>query len=164
MKTCKSCGESKEENEYFPHPTSKGGLYARCKICVSRQSYESRKRRMAMMLPERVEEIRKAKAESTKRWAQANPGKAVEAQRRYFAKNKDREAAHNKLKYAVRTGKVTPEPCWVCGEYDVQGHHPDYSVPLSVVWLCRPHHTQLHREAKVLCFNPCPECSTAPPL
>jgi hypothetical protein len=32
----------------------------------------------------------------------------------------------------------------VCGTWMVEAHHPDYSSPLDVVWLCRRHHTDLH--------------------
>ena len=44
-----------------------------------------------------------------------------------------------------RRGKLVPRPCDICGEADnVEMHHPDYSEPLRVVWLCRPHHLRLH--------------------
>lgn len=44
-----------------------------------------------------------------------------------------------------RRGKLTPKPCW-CGSRKVQMHHADYSKPLAVVWLCRKHHLDLHRD------------------
>ena len=37
--------------------------------------------------------------------------------------------------------------CEHCGSADSQMHHPDYSRPLLVEWLCRPCHLALHREA-----------------
>ena len=37
--------------------------------------------------------------------------------------------------------------CEKCGSYESQMHHPDYSRPLLVEWLCRPCHLALHREA-----------------
>ena len=43
-------------------------------------------------------------------------------------------------------GKLTPQPCLVCGTDDeVEKHHEDYSRPLQVMWLCRKHHLMLHR-------------------
>ncbi len=50
------------------------------------------------------------------------------------------------LRYAVKTGKIKrPEKCSKC---DVRckplGHHPDYSKPYEVVWLCHRCHGQLH--------------------
>jgi hypothetical protein len=50
----------------------------------------------------------------------------------------------DKVKYAVKTGKLIKTPCQVCGELKVEGHHPDYSRPLDVVWLCRKHHNEIH--------------------
>lgn len=41
-------------------------------------------------------------------------------------------------------GKLVPQPCAVCGETKVEMHHPDYSQPLLVVWLCRKHHVAWH--------------------
>jgi hypothetical protein len=43
-----------------------------------------------------------------------------------------------------RRGKLIPRPCWCGGEAEM--HHPDYSRPLHVVWLCREHHRALHRD------------------
>lgn len=47
----------------------------------------------------------------------------------------------------LRRGKLTRRPCEVCGEA-AQMHHEDYSKPLSVRWLCRAHHLELHHEEK----------------
>src|SRR6266516_5806487 len=38
-----------------------------------------------------------------------------------------------------RRGKLTPEPCKECGK-KAQMHHPDYSRPIAVEWLCRECH------------------------
>ncbi len=48
----------------------------------------------------------------------------------------------------VRRGKVLKVPCLVCGTIEVESHHPDYSQPLNVLWLCKPHHRRLHRESE----------------
>jgi len=37
-------------------------------------------------------------------------------------------------------GILVPLPCEVCGSEDVERHHQDYSKPMLVRWLCRPHH------------------------
>ena len=54
-----------------------------------------------------------------------------------------RNSAHLKLRRAVKSGVIKPHPCWVCGE-KAEAHHPDYSAPLDVVWLCTLHHRRLH--------------------
>ena len=43
-------------------------------------------------------------------------------------------------------GKLVQEPCQVCGDRDSEKHHPDYSQPLLVEWLCRPCHLNRHVE------------------
>ncbi len=45
----------------------------------------------------------------------------------------------------VRRGILVKQPCEQCGKADVESHHPDYSRPREVVWLCRPCHLELHR-------------------
>lgn len=54
--------------------------------------------------------------------------------------------ARNLLQAAVRRGKIIPQPCKECGIKKVDGHHPDYKKPYEVVWLCRSHHSKLHRK------------------
>lgn len=62
----------------------------------------------------------------------------------YRADNPDKIKASGAIQRAVREGKIKPLPCKVCGDTKVDGHHPDYSKPLSVIWLCRLHHKRLH--------------------
>lgn len=48
---------------------------------------------------------------------------------------------------AVKDGVlIRPASCPKCGRQgDMEAHHPDYSKPLDVVWLCKPCHSELHR-------------------
>lgn len=46
---------------------------------------------------------------------------------------------------AQKDGRLTPQPCEVCGIEPAEKHHDDYDKPLTVRWLCRPHHLELHR-------------------
>jgi hypothetical protein len=73
--------------------------------------------------------------------------KATRAQiiARYRNGHPGRSAANTSVSRALRTGKIQPLPCFVCGEA-AEAHHPDYSNHLGVVWLCVNHHAQLHTE------------------
>lgn len=46
---------------------------------------------------------------------------------------------------ALRAGLLIRERCIVCGDPKSHAHHPDYSHPLEVVWLCPKHHGEEHR-------------------
>jgi len=52
--------------------------------------------------------------------------------------------ASQKLRDAVRQGKIKRQPCEKCHEPNADGHHDDYSKPLDVRWLCRKCHAQHH--------------------
>lgn len=76
-------------------------------------------------------EGRLSHARSAKKWAVSN---AI------------RRKANVAVGNAIRDGKLTPQPCFVCGE-KAHAHHPDYSRPLDVTWLCPAHHKAAHRIA-----------------
>ena len=37
-----------------------------------------------------------------------------------------------------------PEPCAMCGAPGEHRHHPDYSKPFEIVWLCESCHHSIH--------------------
>lgn len=53
--------------------------------------------------------------------------------------------ARTLFRYHVSKGNIVRMPCRDCGATEVQGHHPDYSKPLDVIWLCSTHHAEEHR-------------------
>ncbi len=59
-----------------------------------------------------------------------------------------REKARHAVSEAIRKGTLVPQPCQECGDLKSQGHHPDYSKPLEVQWLCYPHHLIAHNKVK----------------
>ena len=52
---------------------------------------------------------------------------------------------HRSVHKAIKTGQLVRMPCEVCGS-KAEAHHPDYSKPLNVMWLCRKHHSEWHKE------------------
>jgi hypothetical protein len=46
---------------------------------------------------------------------------------------------------AIRRGELKREPCVKCGKPKTEGHHEDYAKPLEVIWLCRLHHSWVHK-------------------
>ena len=62
----------------------------------------------------------------------------------------DKQHAREAVKRALRSGQlVRPEACDDCGSTveQPQAHHPDYSQPLAVEWLCRDCHGHRHLDA-----------------
>lgn len=57
---------------------------------------------------------------------------------------KMRDTARSYASVYLKRGKLVKESCGVCGSPDSQMHHPDYSKPTEVVWLCRDHHKTTH--------------------
>lgn len=65
-----------------------------------------------------------------------------------------KQRAHNQVAQAVKNGTlVRPEECSVCfavnghgakGWAKIEAHHPDYSKPLEVIWLCAKCHNKVH--------------------
>lgn len=46
---------------------------------------------------------------------------------------------------AIKAGTLKREVCELCGRDETEGHHDDYDEPLVVRWLCRSHHTLVHK-------------------
>lgn len=57
----------------------------------------------------------------------------------------ERNAARTAVARALKLKQLTRLPCFICGNANTQGHHPDYAAPLDVVWLCKKHHDEIHR-------------------
>lgn len=58
-------------------------------------------------------------------------------------------AAHLAVQRALKHGDLIKTPCEVCGHPIVDAHHDDYHAPLAVRWLCRRHHTLLHKRGQL---------------
>lgn len=103
-------------------------------------------------------------AERMAEYRRVNPEKAKAAQRRSYQKNRAHYMAKslkNKdpFKHRVRSlvgaalsrGVLVKGDCELCGtEERIEAHHPDYTKPLEVQWLCISHHRQLHADLKFL--------------
>lgn len=57
-------------------------------------------------------------------------------------------AAHTAVTNALAKGTLVRQPCETCGKHKTDAHHPDYSKPLEVVWLCRSCHKKEHGRRK----------------
>ena len=64
--------------------------------------------------------------------------------------NPDKIRANGIINDMLRYGKLTrPDKCSLCGVFcKPQAHHPDYSKPKEVIWLCVKCHSQIHKKIR----------------
>lgn len=131
MKTCFKCGASKPLDEFYKHPAMADGHLGKCKDCTKLDM------RIDRQTKPRVREYDRQRTGLPQR--KALRGRITAEWR---TKHPDRALAHEAAKNAVRDGKLTsPGLCQGCGlPKRLEKHHPDYSKPLLVVWLCKPCH------------------------
>jgi len=67
---------------------------------------------------------------------------------RWQAANPEKHAAHKAVAAAIKDGTLVRMPCEECGHPETEGHHDDYSKPLSVRWLCASHHIAHHHRMR----------------
>ena len=146
-KTCNKCGETKPLTEFHKHPTAADGHRGHCKECqqaIYRAWREANKERRAATVKAWCETNKERKSVADKAWREANPEKCRAGWERMREKWPEKIAARLTVKNAITSGKLVRQPCEVCGNPDVHGHHDDYSRPLEVKWLCPVHHTEHH--------------------
>lgn len=133
-KICFKCGTAKELSEFYRHPMMADGHLGKCKSCTKKDVMEHREKNL-----ERIQAYDRERGKLPHRKAQL-----LSLAKRPEAKEKTR--ASQAVKNAVRDGRLKRQPCHVCGASKVEGHHTHYSHYLEVIWLCRSHHVQLHRQ------------------
>lgn len=145
MKTCFCCKESKPLAEFYAHPRMADGHLNKCKNCAKKQADE-RRRHLEFSDPAwREAELKRHREKSTRTRRAGRASKATPRHRaKWFAQNPQRKIAHAAVSNAIRTGKLTRQPCHCGGR--AEAHHEDYSKPLDVMWLCKKHHMERHVE------------------
>ena len=137
MRTCCKCHQEKPIEDFILNKSKLLGHEYICRECS------------------RIRETVRAKTlkriNQVARWHQSERGKMMDKERRLLRRDKIR--AKNMLNYLVEQGIIKRQPCEVCGNGNGQGHHPDYSKPLEVIWLCQTHHSEKHRELKELTYQ-----------
>lgn len=81
------------------------------------------------------------------RYIRTEKGKAANRRKRKY--NPHKYAARDAVNKEIRAGRMRRLPCEQCGEEKTDAHHDDYEKQLEVRWLCRKHHTYVHREMKL---------------
>lgn len=123
MHKCYVCKEHKSAENFNKDPSRGSGLMSKCKPCLRE-----------------FNRIKRATVE----------GKAhrVVLSRKWKRENREKERAHKKVADAVKSKRlIKPTDCSKCGSrIKIEGHHPDYSKPLEVIWWCQVCHLNYHKE------------------
>lgn len=128
MKKCFKCDEVKPLEEFYRHPMMGDGHLNKCKECTKYDVRKNRENRREYYIAyDRQRSKERERIEAIGR------------------RNRQRLKATQKVYQAVKRGKLTRQPCEVCGAEKVEAHHPNYAFPLDVMWLCRKHHADWHR-------------------
>ncbi len=151
LRTCRKCGEEKPLELFVKRSGYPGAFQHECKQRKNARDTINQRKHLL-----RKRETSRRNYDPALKRAQRdrdllNPEfrkKAVEMGRAYRARNPKAYKAHQLLTYAVRVRKIIPaEYCSHCGiKSQLEGHHPDYSKPLEVIWLCRKCHRKEHRK------------------
>lgn len=137
MKTCFKCKQRKPLGDFYTHQRMSDGHLNKCKECTKKDAAKHR-----------IKNIKKIREYDRMRAAMPHRiKKSMEISAIWRAKHPERKKAQTELGMAVKRGLITPLPCLICGD-KAEAHHPDYSRPLDVVWLCSPHHKQAHALAR----------------
>lgn len=155
MKSCFKCGKCKPLTDYYKHAQMADGHLNKCKTCTKADANKHRADNLEVVkaydrerggLPHRVA----ARAA----YAATEEGKASSAKAKhlYAVSYPDRTKARHAVTNAVRDGRLTPWPVCAMPECTCkpEAHHPDYSQPLDVVWLCDRHHKDAHKLGREL--------------
>lgn len=140
MALCKICG-TKDESLFYSSVLTYCKEHWKEKVRKNRVEKIEQYRafdKMRASMPHRVK--------ARKEYAKTEIGKEAHkrANANWFSKNPERKRASTLVSKAVRSGKIKKLPCFVCGDDVVEAHHPDYSNPLSVIWLCVDHNKDIH--------------------
>ena len=164
-KTCFKCGLPKSLDDFYKHSAMADGHLNKCKECAKTDVRRHREENLDAVqaydrergkLPHRKEKCKEYSRNhpeivrpARRRWVVKNPDKVLAAHQKYAEKYPDRYAARIAVGNAVRDGRLTKQPCDVCGVLKVEAHHEDYSKPLEVRWLCNMHHKIADVERRV---------------
>lgn len=131
--TCKGCGKLKPVEEFHRNRCRN------CRVLYMRVYHRKRRREDPEYAKEYANRLRKLekliKSDSAK-------GRAI--RKRYLRKRRHLRKVWTMAKYYHPKRKR----CSVRGcKKKAERHHPDYSKPKEIIWLCRKHHKELHTNA-----------------
>jgi len=115
-----------------------------CSACKKLKSYDlfNRDSKTSDGHAEKCKDCRKP---ILRAWAKRYRKKHSQQTLAWDKRNKEKRLAYGKIRRALKAGIIEkPKTCKRCSETHIHAHHPDYSKPLEVLWLCPMHHKAEH--------------------
>jgi hypothetical protein len=170
LRKCSKCQEEKNLEDFTKDKRNPSGRSYECYVCHRKrgQEYqkkmpdEVRKRKLASRDEygkrnrEKINEKNRERhsknpekqKEHARKYRESHRIEMVEYTRKWRKRNWEKVLAQSKLKDHVDRGNIIrPEKCSLCksSDYRIEAHHPDYSKPLDVVWVCQKCHASIHQ-------------------
>mgnify|MGYP001571783478 CR=1 FL=1 len=131
-KACPRCKTVFPVSQFYRDRSKYSGLVSYCKDC-SRIYFREKNERYAIKFRERK-----------RRYYRRHREAILKEMVSYYHENKDGFRARSKVRTAILNGSLKRGLCSICKSADAEAHHPDYSKPLEIIWLCGRHHQRLH--------------------
>ncbi len=150
-KTCFKCLKTLPFDSFYKHSKMTDVRLNKCIACTKRDVNKHRQENLEKVRAyDRFRGGLAHRVAARKEYAKTDAYK--ESHKKSLKKNYESSPDKRKARYlvanAVRDGMLFKVPCRDCGSYDVEGHHPDYSKPLFVIWLCDKHHKAEHKRLR----------------
>lgn len=150
---CRVCNCEKDESEFY-----KSNKHV-CKECIRERVKANRTRKIEYYReydrkrgssPERIQKRREYKErlrlEDPEKYDKIFNGIRKNFREKYPEKVKANGIIDDMLRY----GKLErPDKCSICGVMcKPQAHHPDYSKPKEIIWVCVKCHSKIHKDLR----------------
>ena len=138
---CRKCHKKKPLKEFHKH--YRDGIQYWCKDCKRQAAghwYRSENGQRW-----HIAERRKRKNEEY--WKRPEIRAQIKAHRKLVRSDpfeRIKGMARWMIEYEVKKGRIRKLSCRVCGNTQSEAHHPNYTEPLKVIWLCRTCHEKVH--------------------
>lgn len=75
--------------------------------------------------------------------------KRREAYQKWALNNKEKRRNYQRILWISKKKNPVPQKCTVAGCKEIgERHHPDYSKPDEIIWICRSHHRTTQHSGK----------------
>ena len=142
MRYCSKCKIEKEKSEFNKDKSNKDGLCVWCRECRNKYLRNYKKKYV------QTETYKIQARKDDKKFRLRHPDRIYAIIKRKREKYPIKYKANNKVSDAIHRKILIKKPCIICGETKVDAHHEDYNKPLDVIWLCRKHHWELHKNKR----------------